>query len=238
MLSTDYESGNESQTRMSRDLTGALVKWLEAGCTQIGEIAIRKHRVGFELRHHADEVLEELSTWTRPEDARTLANLDADNKFRPLKTAPSLRRGWRLMLPDIASLRRALDYFYPAMLGVLLSHERRELQPVALRETLARQSGMYAVARKISDEQADELIGRFCKSERGDIAHGFPGCLKTILWRISNETPIASLPAGKFDVSKNQVGNNAPALPMLCHEACNLLVAKARETVKKSQPAG
>ena len=223
---------------MSRDLTGALAKWLEAGCTQIGEIAIRKHGVGFELRHHADDVLEGLSTWTRPEDARSLANLDAENKFRPLKTAPNLRRGWRLVLPDVASLRRALDYFYPAMLGVLLSHERHELEPVALRETLGRQTGMYAVTRKISDEQADELIGRFCKSERGDIARGFPGCLKTILWRISNETPIASLPPGKFDGSKNQVGNDAPALPMLCHEACNLLVARARETVKKSQPAG
>jgi hypothetical protein len=122
------------------------------------------------------------------------------------------------------------------MLGALLSRNKGELTPVTLRETLARQSGMYAVARKISDEQANELIGSFCKSEGR--TEGCPGCLKTVLWRISAATPITSLPSAKFDVSTNQVGNDARALPMLCQEACNLLVSKAREAVKKARSAG
>jgi sirohydrochlorin cobaltochelatase len=220
---------------MSRDLAGALAAWLEAGYDQIGEVRIHTIEDRFELLHYADEGREGLHTWTRPEDARALANLDAHGTFRPLKTAPNLRRGWRLVLPDLAALRRALDYFYPATLGALLSQKQGELTAITLRETLARQSGMYAVTRKISDEQANELIGSFCKSERG--TEGCPGCLKTILWRISSAMPITSLPAAKFDLSTNQVGNEARILPMLCHEACNLLVSKAREAVKKAWPA-
>jgi hypothetical protein len=127
-------------------------------------------------------------------------------------------------VPDLPALRRVLDAFYPAMLGVLLSQERGELTPIALRATLNRQTGMYAVTKKIDDSSADETIGSFCTS-RG-------GCLKTILWAIAPEVPIRSLPAIKFDPSVNQLETSERAVPLLCHEACNLLVAKIREVVK------
>lgn len=211
-----------------RDLTRALAGWLAAGCEQLGEVRIQTTGAGFELRHWADEGREDLTPHLAPEAARILANTDAAGSFRPLKTAPNLRRGWRLTLRDLPELRRALEYFYPAMLGVRLSYERGTLPPVPLRETLARQSGMYAVTRKLTDAQAQALIGDQCRSDGG--------CLKTILWRISAETPVTSLPAKKFDVSADQLGTPARALPMLCHEACNLLIAEAR-TVVKTAPA-
>jgi hypothetical protein len=128
------------------------------------------------------------------------------------------------MVSDLSSLRGALDAFYPAMLGILFSHESGELSPVCLRETLKRQSGMYAVTRKLSNTEAQELIASFCESGGG--------CLKTILWRIDHDEPVTSLPASKFDPLANQLGTSERVLPMLCHEACNLLVAKAREVVK------
>ncbi|MEI9894479.1 MAG: hypothetical protein WDN28_11490 [Chthoniobacter sp.] len=81
---------------------------------------------------------------------------------------------------------------------------------------------MYAITKKITDAQAQTLIGGFCRSDGG--------CLKRILWPIAPGIPITSLPAEKFQPSAPR-----PELPLLCHEACNLLVAKAREVVKKGE---
>ena len=77
--------------------------------------------------------------------------------------------------------------------------------------------------RKITDEAADQLIGRFCRSDTG--------CLRTILWRIHESRPVTSLPAGKFD--PDQGDQEGPCVPILCFEACNLLVAQARTVVKQ-----
>ena len=211
---------------MTRDITQALARWLAAGFNQIGEISIEAvDNGGYELRHFHDRDRQHLEMHRAVEDARALANIDDAGRFRPLKSAPTLRHGWRLIVANLESLHRALDFFYPAMLGVLLSHESGELEPVPLRETLQRQSGMYAVTKKITDPEAQQLIASFCDS-RG-------GCLKTILWRIAPDVPVTSLPQSKFDPLANQLGTSRRVLPMLCHEACNLLVAKAREVVKK-----
>jgi sirohydrochlorin cobaltochelatase len=187
----------------SRNLTQALARWLAEGRRQIGQIAIQSSADGFELRHVHEMDCIDLETHRGITAARHLANLDDAESYRPLKTAPNLRHGWRLILCDIDELRVALDYFYPAMLGVALSHERGELQPVPLRETLGRQTGMYRVTQKITDAQARSMIDSFCS-----------GCLKCRLW----DGQVPEQPPQEF--------------PLLCHEACNLLVAEARRLVK------
>ena len=224
---------------MRGDLTVALEEWIENGRTQIGEIEVARTAPGYELRHWADRGRDDLIFYDRPEDARTIANLEETGRFRPLKSAPNLRRGWRLAIADSAALRRALDYFYPAMLGVYMNHQSGDLQPVTLRETLARQTGMYAVTRKLTDREANELIGRFCRSHRATDKEKGPGCLKTILWRISADVPIDSLPDTKFDVEHDQSEGSTTGcgIPLLCQEACNLLVAEARTVVKRRSSA-
>jgi len=203
-------------------ITDALHHWLENGGRWIGEIEIQRQGTVFLLTHRDDRTRTDLATHTGPEAARELAHYDDAGKFRPLKTAPNLRHGWRLTVADLAELRGALDYFYPAMLGVWVSHQCGTLVPVPLRDTLARQTGMYRITQKITDEQAQAMIGTHC--------HLDGGCLKRILWPLAPNVPITSLPAEKFDPT-------APpgSLPLLCHEACNLLVAKAREVVKKAE---
>ncbi len=208
---------------MSRDLTGALAEWLAGGVRQMGEVLIRKVADGYDLRHVADAGREDLPV----ADPRQVALENDAGEYRPLKTAPDLRRGWRFAATTVHEVRQALDLLYPAMLGVLLDFERGKVAPVPLRETLARQSGMYAVTKKLTDDQAQKLIHDVCQSDGG--------CLKSILWRISETVPVHSLPASKFDPAINQCpGTLAPPLPMLCHEACNILVAKAREVVKRT----
>ena len=196
---------------MARDLTGKLAEWIERGGARIGQVAITRDADGFDLRHAEDLGREDLRTFSRAEDARVLANLDDAGRFRPLKSAPNLAHGWRLAVADLPALRLALDYFYPAMLGVQLSAQRGELAPVPLRATLGRQSGMYRVTQRITDAQADAMIGRFCRSDGG--------CLKTILWRIAEDVPITTLPPEKF-----RPPASPREWPLLCHEPCNLLV--------------
>ncbi len=199
----------------------ALERWLQAGGREIGEIHIQSVHDGWQLRHRLDDQRTDLANYTGAEAARMLAQYTDSGEFRPLKTAPNLRRGWLLTVPDLGELRRALDYFYPAMLGVRVSHTHGKLVPVALRTTLARQTGMYRVTQKITDDQAQQMVGDFCRSDGG--------CLKHILWPLAPGQPISTLPAGKFSPE------DGPAVwPLLCHEACNLLVAKAREVVKKA----
>jgi len=193
-----------------RDLNLALDQWLSGAAARIGQVLIRPVPEGWQLCHVDDGERIDLEKFATPVAAREIANLDAGGKFRPLKTAPDLVKGWQLVLPDIAAVRRALDYLYPAMVGVWQSYIHETLSAVCLRETLGRQTGMYRVTQKISDDQARGLIDGFCA-----------GCLKQRLWEI--DAPNALLPAIRHR-----------EIPLLCQEACNLLVAEARKVVKSA----
>jgi len=128
----------------NRNVTEALARWLAGGRCKIGQLAVESSGTKFELRHVDEMDRADLETHRGTIAARHLANLDDADRFRPLKTAPNLRHGWRLILRDVDELRVALDYFYPAMLGVALSHERGELRSVPLRETSDGKGGSWS----------------------------------------------------------------------------------------------
>src|SRR5438132_11040693 len=141
-----------------------------------GQILIRRTSGGrFVLCHRDDEGREDSQVFQNPEGAVELARYDDAGNYRPLKTAPDLRHGWRLEIAGLSKLRRALDYFYPGRLAVFAAWKENRLTTTPLRQTLDRQSGMYRVAAKISDEQTDEVVGKFCRSDGG--------CLRAILWK-------------------------------------------------------
>ncbi len=206
---------------------------LEAARFCVGQIVVRKSGGGFVLSHRDDEAQEDLQIFRSTEDAIEIAKYDDAGNYRPLKTAPNLRHGWRLELDTLEALMRALDYFYPGRLAVFAAWKKGMLQTTPLRETLDRQSGMYRVAAKISDSQIDNLVADFCRSDGG--------CLRTILWKLDAKGAISStkLPNEKFDPEYDQVeapaqpGSAIPAtVPLLCQEACNLLIAECRKVAK------
>ncbi len=223
-------------------MPNSIERALEAALTDrfhFGQILVRKRNDGFVLSHREDEARHDLQTFRNAEDAVEIAKYDEAGNYRSLKTAPNLRRGWRLELSTSPELKHALDYFYPGRLAVFLAWKTGQLRTTPLRETLERQSGMYRVAAKISDEQIDDLIESFCRSDGG--------CLRTILWKRDQRGTIPStkLPLEKFDPSHDQAtalsrpGSATPAttaapatIPLLCQEACNLLVAECRKVVK------
>src|SRR5437660_9965034 len=192
----------------------------------IGQIAIQKAGRGFALFHRDEERADRLQIFRRPEDALEIARCDDAGNYRPLKTAPNLRHGWKIEVIDLGELRRALDYFYPGRLAMFAPWTENRLSTTSLRETLDRQSGMYRVAANISDEQIDDVVGRFCRSDGG--------CLRTILWKRDQQgvVPSRKLPLEKFDPAHDQTGRGKRAIPLLCQEACNLLVAECRKVVK------
>lgn len=204
---------------------------LEAAPFCFGQILVRKIADRFALCHRDDEAHDDLEKFQNPEDAIEIAKYDDDGNYRPLKTAPNLRHGWRMNLRGSDELRRALDHFYPGRLAVFIAWQRGQLRITPLRETLDRQSGMYRIAAKISDAQIDDVVADFCRSNGG--------CLRTILWKRGQHGAVASakLPKEKFDPAWDQAlgrpGSTTPAtIPLLCQEACNLLVAACRKVVK------
>ena len=225
----------------------SIEKLLKAALTApfyFGEIFVQKTKSGrFVLSHRDDESVDHLQTFRNAQDPIEIAKYDDAGDYRPLKTAPNLRHGWRLELDTLEELRCALDYFYPGRLAVFVAWKNGQLRTTSLRDTLNRQSGMYRVAAKISDSQTDDVVADFCRSDGG--------CLRTILWKRDVDGAIAStkLPKEKFDPTCDQVqapsepGSSAfakatadkatPAtVPLLCQEACNLLVAECRKVVK------
>jgi sirohydrochlorin cobaltochelatase len=214
-----------------------------------GQVLVQQTEPGALVLSHRDEAsLNMLQRYRDAEDAIEIAKHDDAGNYRPLKTAPNLRHGWRLELATIEELRRALDYFYPGRLAVFAAWKSGCFKTTALRETLDRQSGMYRVAAKISDPQINALVADFCRSDSG--------CLRTILWKRDRNGLIASteLPQEKFDPAYDQACSPRPAgdacashppswhsgvahseaatVPLLCQEACNLLVAECRKVVK------
>ncbi|HEY4271214.1 MAG TPA: DR2241 family protein [Candidatus Udaeobacter sp.] len=206
-----------------------------------GQILVRNTGTGgFVLSHREDESLDQLEIFRDAEGAIEIAKCDDAGNYRPLKTAPNLRHGWRMQLATVEQLRRALDYFYPGRLAVFAAWKTGRLRTTPLRETLERQSGMYRVAAKISDAQINDVVAGFCRSNGG--------CVRTIVWKRDQNDAIAStkLPKEKFDPSYDQTAvcsrrpagdarasqSEAATVPLLCQEACNLLVAECRKVVK------
>src|SRR5207244_12892590 len=98
-----------------------------------------------------------------------------------------------------------------------------------------RETGLYRVSVEIADEQIDGLVCDFCRFDGG--------CFRTILWKrdASDKGRSSKLAREKFDRAVDQyLSAKRPrsataateSIPLLCQEACNLLVAACRDTVK------
>ena len=82
------------------------------------------------------------------------------------------------------------------------------------------------MTRQLTEDQAQALVKEACRLDSR--------CLRTILWGIEENQSPDFLPSSKSDPTVDQTGQKRAALPILCLEACNLLVAAARTALKKS----
>lgn len=206
------------------EVKSSLAYWLNSGLDEIGEIVITTNADStYSLCHIADRGVDNLPIHRSASDALLIARNDDSGAFRPLHTAPTLKRGWRLDLSSLEDLRLAFDFFYPAAIGMARALEQEKLSAVPLREVLSRQTGMYRFVNTITDDQAHALIGKTCADTN---------CLRRILWPLDATQPMAG-PAA----SKTQPNHALNAMPLLCIEACTHVVSAARKVARESAEA-
>ena len=194
------------------ELDGSLVRtW---GQLRVEVTVDEDGRRRYDLRHaeDADAPAAGLTDHEDPLDAREIAKRDDRERYRPLKTAPTLRTGWRY--PDLgpAELVRAVDFFYPASVANWYRERKGDLDVSHWRETVERQTGIYGVVRTWDRGEGHEHVDRVAEACCVDSQ-----CLKRREWDLDGEHPL-DVPRGDG------------AFP--CREPCSLLIAAAREWTK------
>ena len=177
----------------------------------LAQVLIRRAGTGYELRHAADRdaapnTLREIKL----DETRNLAQYTATGEFRPLKSAPTLPRGWLLKLNDDAELAVALNMLYPGALADWFAARTPRPPVTSYRDYTNRQSGMYRVTAMLTDAQAGGVTREVCA----------PGaCLKRRLWTIDGLEP--------DDPEKKSL------IP--CLEPCAVLLEAARKAFRATQ---
>lgn len=231
----DFDAKHRKSSALAPGGTASDVPTLPADGFILGQLRTTPRREGGWAVHHVDDHPDapHLVHHHCADAAREIAACDDAGAFRPLKTAPNLKHGWCLHLQDDADLRTALDWFYPAALGFLQHWQAGQLQPVHLRETLGRQTGMYRFVNTIRDDQAHRMVACECDAKSK--------CLRRITWQLESNQPLEGLAAAKR-APEPGVSFTAGELPLLCVEACTHLVSAARSIAqtnfKAAQAAG
>jgi 4Fe-4S iron-sulfur cluster binding domain/DR2241 stabilising domain len=190
---------------------------LKAFVAQVGDevtlaqVLIRRSGGGYELRHvqDRDHAAESLRT-VRPTEARLLAQFTSAGEFRPLKAAPTLQAGWRMLAATDTELELALGDLYPGALADWHAAQTSSPPVTNYRACTERQSGMYRITAKLTDVQAAEVITWGC---------GATQCLKRRLWTVTGLQPD---PPG-----------NKSLIP--CLEPCAVLLELARKAARAGQ---
>ncbi len=175
-----------------------------------GEILIQRSDSQFVLCHSADRdfsvgALQRI--WLR--DVRKVATFTAVGQFRPLRIAPNLARGWRLICSGSLELWRALQEFYPGSVPDWFASQNGA-EPTNYREFTARQSGMYRITQLLDDVQAANVARAACHARF---------CLKQRLWTVSGLE--ADSAAAKSEIP--------------CLEPCAVLLELARKATRIEQ---
>ena len=214
-----------------------LEELLDSGVHRIGEIEIKTNAQEglFTLVHHLDceqlpppDGYGNLEVFRDPNAARELSTYSQSGEYRFTKGQVNLRRGWVMVLPSLSDLKLALDYFYPAGIGLWKAFSDGSLVIQNLRDKLERQTGMYRSARFISTGGAQKLVKEICGP-----AHQ---CAKRILWRIDAETPLEDSEASRFDGIASGLPESE-VIPLICQEACNHFVSQCRKVSKSEHDA-
>ena len=177
----------------------------------VAQVLLRRKGGGFELRQIGDrEVSSEKLTLQPPEGARGIAQSAEDGSFRPLKSSPSLRRGWLILAASDLELETALNGFYPGFIPDLFALRTSTPHVTHYRGFTNRQTGMYRITTFLTDAEAYSMASKCCSAEY---------CLKQRLWSVEG------LPVDELE--------GRSLIP--CLEPCAILLEYARKVVRTSQ---
>ncbi|WP_254763636.1 DR2241 family protein [Natrinema marinum] len=153
----------------------------------------------------AESDLADLAVHDDPRDARELATYDADGRYRPLKTAPTLPGGWAFTGLSGDELVETVEFFYPATVANWHRELRGNLDVDHWLETAERQTGIYDVIDELPREAVDWMADACCVDSQ---------CLRRREWQYE-----------EGDDLDTDGGDG----PFPCREPCSLVVAAARK---------
>lgn len=170
---------------------------------------------GVELRHvrdvgRPDPELQPLE----PGSLGAWAETTLQGAFRPNRSAPTLRSGWRCHAVTDAELQEALEQLYPGALADWYVRECGIAAPTSFRDFTGRQTGIYRVAQHITDTGADAATRAGCSREL---------CLRQRCWDTPGKDPVRS------------VDPDSPVLEVPCLEPCALVLDLARWMAKEQE---
>lgn len=186
----------------------AFASWIRAAPEgrEFGQLFIRRleSSVGFELRHREDAENPDLTRYDDPRAAREISRLTESGEYRPLKSSPNLRRGWKLTVADDRELVTAMNHLYPAAVVHWYLYVEERLDITNYRENAARQSGIYKRIQRLTSEGVQDAARACCDDAV---------CLKKTLWDVDEDTPLA------MDRGNGEIP---------CPEPCSIFVSFAR----------
>ena len=178
-----------------------------------GQVLVRRFEQGLELRHEADREADTVClTRLNGTELRDWAQTSEGGAFRPLKSAPYLRTGWRAQAADGEALELLLHYVYPGAVADWFAAQGSEPPITSYRQFTARQSGMYRITTMLDDAVAGAAIRACCHVDF---------CLKRRLWSVEG------LPSDAVEEKS--------VIP--CLEPCALLLEFARKVTRLEQKA-
>ena len=179
--------------------------------TVVAEVLLKREDGGWELRHIVDasRTTGDLRI-VSVQDLRELAQWSERGAFRPLKSAPNLRAGWRCSVANETDLESALNRLYPGFLADWYAARGSTLPITNYREFTQRQTGMYRITQHLTDRQAAEAIRACCHPKF---------CLKQRLWTVEG------LPSDRAETKS--------LIP--CLEPCAVLLEFARTAARLEQ---
>lgn len=175
------------------------------------QVLITRRGAAFDLRHVVDkEATDSVLELLPVESLRDLVSHTQDGAFRPLKSAPNLRSGWRALPASSDELMQALDHVYPGALADW--HAARQAQPPVThyRDYVNRQTGMYRITQMLTDTQVRDAALAACHKDF---------CLKQRLW-------------GGLELPPDAASEKS-LIP--CLEPCPILLEFARKSMRLEQ---
>jgi sirohydrochlorin cobaltochelatase len=210
--SSDRAAGHASEAAAAR---AAFIAWIDEGGPAgrvFLETRVRLLEPGrYEIRHVADagKGPNELRRHSDPADALAITRWTESGVYRPLRTAPDLRSGWILEDLTADDLWEAYAALYPVAPVHWYLERVGRLPTTPFRAAAARQTGIYAPVKALTDEQVEVVTASRCGPE---------GCLRRVAWPVSEGVPSAP-------------GSESVEETVPCPEPCSLFFTEAREVV-------
>jgi len=185
-----------------------------AGSIELGELLVRSEGAVFSVCHRADQDMPhaQLMELQSPEEAHELARTTSDGKYRPLNSAPTLRRGWIIRNLNAQGLGLFVNLMLPGVISRHAAFKKGALRIRSFQQVAARQSGLYSDICRMSDDQVRSLARECCGQ----------GCVQTPMWPIRDGS-------SEFVIQKTMSGRS---LMIPCPEICSFAMATGCEALR------